>query len=91
MSLLVLIALFIIGLVQDILAALYLRCVSEEKYKLAALLSIIITLLAYGVWIALVEQFLSSGGFGYLLVYSIGGGIGTYLAFIKKGGKSARS
>lgn len=84
MSLLVLLGLFLIGLIQDIIAAYYLRCVNEEKYKTAAFLSIVITLLAYGVWIASVEQFLSSGGWGYLISYAVGGGIGTYLAFLKK-------
>ena len=81
--LLVLIALFILGIIQDALSAFYLRLVSERRIILASLISAVITLVGCLVLAGLIES-LMAGGFHNIAAYAIGGGIGTYAGLYKK-------
>lgn len=83
------IALFIIGFLQDILGAYYLRLVTEQRLVVATLISFIHSILAWAVWIWFMYQFQNSEtltGF-QAVVYSVGGAIGTFLGLRKPGTK----
>lgn len=78
-----LLLLFVVGIIQDALCAFYLVLVRDNRYIVASFLSIIITILSYGVWAVFINQTLETSMSG-LAVYSVGGGIGTYLGLRKK-------
>lgn len=82
-SFLVLIALFTVGIFQDALSALYLRLVTERRIFLAAILSVVITIVGFSAWAALAES-LMTGGLHNLAAYAVGGGVGTWIGLYKK-------
>lgn len=73
-----LLLLFLAGLIQDALHALYVKSTASGHYVYAALLSLVITFIAYGVAVSILET-LNSGSLGHLATYSIGAGIGSGL------------
>ncbi len=79
-------ACFLAGLFQDALSTGLTRCVTEKKAKLAGVLSIIITLFSYLLFAA-IYQAMTQGSYCYLLSYSIGGGLGTWVVVSYKGNK----
>lgn len=81
------VALFVIGFLQDILGAYYLRLVNENRIIFATFISFIHSILAWGVWVWFMYLFQNSEAMtGFqAVVYSIGGAIGTFLGLRKPG------
>jgi hypothetical protein len=95
MSLLVLlniIALFVIGFLQDILGAYYLRLVNEQRYIFATFISFIHSLVGWGVWVWFMYQFQNSETMTGMqaVIYSVGGAFGTFLGLRKPGSHPAK-
>ena len=81
-----LLLLFIVGALQDVICTYYLRCVKEDKIKMATLLSVVITITGFCVWDAIIH---SMSGIQGISAYSLGGGAGTYMAL--KGGNRVKN
>ena len=82
-----LLALFVIGFLQDILGAYYLRLVTEQRLITATLISFVHSMIGWMIWIWFMYQFQNSEtltGF-QALIYSIGGALGTFMGLRKPG------
>jgi uncharacterized protein YebE (UPF0316 family) len=82
-ALLVVTALFAVGLLQDALAALYIRLAANNNIFWASVISVLITLISCSAWVIMADT-LISGGIHNLIAYAIGGGVGTYIGLGKK-------
>lgn len=80
-----LLLLFVIGFVQDILGAFYLRLVTEQKLILATSISFLHSLVGWLIWGWFMYQLQNPEAMtGFqAVVYSLGGAIGTFLGLKK--------
>ena len=86
------IALFVIGFLQDILGAYYLRLVTEQRYVAATFISFLHSIVAWGIWVWFMVQFQNSGTMTGVqaVIYSVGGAAGTFLGLRKPGSKPGK-
>lgn len=95
MSLLVLnlLALFLIGFLQDALSAYYLRLVQEERPGIATVISFVHSILGWGVWCWFMYQFQHPDALSGVqaVINSAGGAFGTYLGLRRPGEKKGIS
>ena len=77
--LLICVVLFIVGALQDWSSAIWLRCVNAKRRGWATFISIAHTFVSYLIWFKLSEQYLTSGDLIPLIVYSMAGGLGTFV------------
>lgn len=84
-----LLALFVIGFIQDLLGAYYLRLVNENRAKTAAFISFIHSMFGWLIWMWFMYQFQHSESMtGYQAVaHSIGGSLGVWLGIRKPADK----
>lgn len=83
-------ALFVIGFLQDVLGAYYLRLVTEQRLFTATFISFLHSIVGWAIWIWFMYQFQNSEtmtGF-QAVIYSFGGAIGTFMGLRKPGAKS---
>lgn len=96
MSLLVvnLIALFVIGFLQDVLGTYYLRLVNEHRFALATVISFVHNIVGWAIWFWFLYQFQNPN---YVMsgldatIWSLGGAAGTYIALRKPSVKLAKA
>ena len=82
-----LLLLFLIGFVQDALSASFFSYAKKNKITTAAIISVIHTAMANGVWIHLCSLIQTAGeslGGINLLAYCLGGGLGIWWGFKKQ-------
>lgn len=77
MSVTTLILLFLLGVFHDILWALYLKCVADNQYIWASVVSFIITIMSFTVFAWILAAFLN-GSYLNLVSYALGGTLGTF-------------
>jgi len=84
--------LFIIGFLQDILGAYYLRLVTEQRYVFATFIRFIHSIVAWGIWVFFMYQFQNSETMTGIqaVIYSVGGALGTFLGLRKPGSKPGK-
>lgn len=82
-----LIALFIVGFLQDVLGAYYLRLVNEQRIILATFISFVHSVLGWAIWVYFMYLFQNSETMTGLqaVIHSIGGAFGTFLGLRKPG------
>ena len=83
------ILLFLIGFVQDLLSAYYLRLVTEHRYLLATFISFVHSIIAWMIMIWCIHLLQSKEAMSafQMIIYSAGAAAGTFLALRKPGGK----
>lgn len=84
-----LIALFIVGIVYDAMAATYFRAIADRAQIKATVLSIVLTIVSLLVCAKIWENITNAQGFSSILAYSFGGGAGTWLGMRHNAGKTA--
>lgn len=91
MSLLVinLIAMFIIGFIQDVLGAYYLRLVTEQRLLLATFVSFMHSIIGWAIFVWFMALFQNSEAMTGIqaFIYSIGSALGTWMGLRKPGQK----
>jgi len=75
-----LLILFLVGFLQDLLSAYYLRLVQDQRLLLATFISFIHSLVGWAIWIWFMYQFQNPETMGGLqaVAISAGGSLGTY-------------
>lgn len=81
------IALFVIGFLQDILGAYYLRLVTENRIIFATVISFVHSLVGWVTWLWFMYLFQNSEAMtGFqAFVYSVGSAFGTFLGLRRPG------
>jgi multidrug transporter EmrE-like cation transporter len=72
-----LILLLVLGIVHDVLWAIYLKCVANNQSFWASVVSFIITVMSFTVFASILDAFLH-GSYLNLLFYAFGGALGTF-------------
>jgi len=80
--------LFLIGFIQDVLGAYYLRLVTEQRLFLATGISFVHSILGWAIWFWFMYQFqnpqyVMSGADAVIL--SVGGAVGTFMGLRRPG------
>lgn len=80
---------FIIGFIQDVLGAYYLRLVTEQRLILATIISFLHSIIGWGIFVWFMALFQNSEAMTGIqaLVYSVGASVGTYMGLRKPGQK----
>lgn len=79
---LILVAIFVAGLITDLLTTIYTQAVGEKKVWWATILSGVITLVQYGLLAFILTDTLNA--FHNIVAYGAGNTLGTFIAMKKK-------
>lgn len=78
-------ALFVTNFIQELLSAYYLRCVTEEKYIKATVVSFVHSIIGWMMWFWFMHQFANKENLSGLdaFICSCGSAMGTYMGLKK--------